>query len=604
MSMRVIDPDGRTVASGVSAFSVSEELQQNVLHHLSIPKPRLWSDKNPQLYRLIIELRVEDELVDIVETRFGIRSCEFDSEKGFLLNGERVKLNGVCLHHDGGCVGAAVPIKIWERRLKILKEMGANAIRCSHNPPDPGLLDLCDELGFLVMDEAFDEWRFLKGKAFGSNTHESRGYSEWFEQNYRDDLSAMVLRDRNHPSVIMWSIGNEIPEQTSPEGHLLARELIDICKKLDPTRLVTVACDQIEAEPRKATPEFLDTLDIVGYNYTGRWRSRAETLYDDDKRKYPHRLVLGTENSSTAGRRGFYGFKGELTEWSRPYYSMPVAVGKLLKYTMTHDYVAGDFMWTGVDYLGEAHWPHRSSNAGVLDTCGFPKDGYYFYKSIWNRETPMVHALPHWNIDAVPGTVIPVLCYTNCEYAEFLLNGKSYGKKAYAYPAYGMTEKYGHYDKPRRPVNTDDLFLAWDVPYEPGVLEVAGYNGGGEVCRFTSRTAGKPARLAAAADAGVIRADGRDIVHIEIRVEDAEGNFAASAENEISVSVSGAGRLLGLDNGRSDSHEIFSAGHMRAFSGMLLAIVQSNGEAGEITVEITGEGIHGAEVRLLARNYG
>ena len=396
-------PDGslcmqeRTAQSQQIAAGVREELL--FCQDFLLESPVLWDTENPALYKAVTKIYKDGLLLDEVCTVTGFRNVRFDSTQGFLLNGVRVKLNGVCVHHDGGCAGAAVHPQIWERRLEKLKAMGVNAVRMSHNPPDPALLDLCDRMGLMVMDEAFDEWRIMKGKELGSNTHESRGYSEWFDSCHEEDMRLMLLRDRNHPSIIIWSIGNEVPDQTVPEGYLTARQLKSICKELDPERLVTQANDQICAEPRAAAEEFLNELDVVGYNYVDRWRTRAETLYDDDKRTHPDWCVIGTENGSLGGVRGEYllDMKEKAGWWKMPYYSAPVKIGKLLHFTMTHDYVAGDFMWTGVDYLGEAHWPARSSSAGVLDTCGFEKDSYYFYQSIWKRPEPMAHLLPHWN---------------------------------------------------------------------------------------------------------------------------------------------------------------------------------------------------------------
>ena len=434
----IYGPDGslcmqeRTAQSQQIAAGVREELL--FCQDFLLESPVLWDTENPALYKAVTKIYKDGLLLDEVCTVTGFRNVRFDSTQGFLLNGVRVKLNGVCVHHDGGCAGAAVHPQIWERRLEKLKAMGVNAVRMSHNPPDPALLDLCDRMGLMVMDEAFDEWRIMKGKELGSNTHESRGYSEWFDSCHEEDMSLMLLRDRNHPSIIIWSIGNEVPDQTVPEGYLTARHLKSICRELDPERLVTQANDQICAEPRAAAEEFLNELDVVGYNYVDRWRTRAETLYDDDKRAHPDWCVIGTENGSLGGVRGEYllDMKEKAGWWKMPYYSAPVKIGKLLHFTMTHDYVAGDFMWTGVDYLGEAHWPARSSSAGVLDTCGFEKDSYYFYQSIWKRPEPMAHLLPHWNPEVEEGTIIPVLGYTSCESAELFLNGKSYGRKAYA----------------------------------------------------------------------------------------------------------------------------------------------------------------------------
>lgn len=558
---------------------------------ICVKAPRLWDISDPALYKVITSVWENEELQDEVELMTGFRSAVFDSDKGFLLNGKRVKLNGVCIHHDGGCAGAAVHPQIWERRLEKLKNMGANAVRMSHNPPDPALLDLCDRMGLLVMDEAFDEWRILKSKELGSNTHESRGYSEWFDSCHEQDLRTMLMRDRNHPGIILWSIGNEVPEQTAAQGYLTARHLKDICKEMDPDRAVTQANDQICAEPAAATQEFLDELDVVGYNYVNRWRTRAETLYDDDKRANPGWCVIGTENSSIGGVRGKYqlGMQEKAGWWKWPYYSAPVAVGRLLRFTMTHDYVAGDFMWTGIDYLGEAHWPGRSSSAGVLDTCGYEKDGYYFYQSIWKRREPMAHLLPHWNINVEKGTIIQVLGYTNCEYAELFLNGRSYGKKAYSYPAYGMTQYYGHFDKEPIPVNTDNLFLSWDVPYEPGCIELVGYRDGIDVVRHTVKTAGTPAAIRVTCFRQQLMADGQDIGQIEAEIIDAEGNLCPQAESELTFITEGTASVIGVDNGNPESHESMRANHIHAFGGRAYAVVRSDGTAGECIVRVCSE---------------
>jgi len=329
-------PDGslcmqeRTAQSQQIAAGVREELL--FCQDFLLKSPVLWDTENPALYKAVTKIYKDGLLLDEVCTVTGFRNVRFDSTQGFLLNGVRVKLNGVCVHHDGGCAGAAVHPQIWERRLEKLKAMGVNAVRMSHNPPDPALLDLCDRMGLMVMDEAFDEWRIMKGKELGSNTHESRGYSEWFDSCHEEDMRLMLLRDRNHPSIIIWSIGNEVPDQTVPEGYLTARHLKNICKELDPERLVTQANDQICAEPRAAAEEFLNELDVVGYNYVDRWRTRAETLYDDDKRAHPDWCVIGTENGSLGGVRGEYllDMKEKAGWWKMPYYSAPVKIGKLL----------------------------------------------------------------------------------------------------------------------------------------------------------------------------------------------------------------------------------------------------------------------------------
>ncbi len=577
-----------------SAQNVEDTPKKTVVcQEFAIDEPMLWAPEHPSLYEVVTKLYRGDVLLDEVHSHTGLRSAVFHKEKGFLLNGEKCKLNGVCIHHDGGCIGAAVPPEIWERRLRKLKEMGVNAIRMSHNPPDPALLELCDREGFLVMDEAFDEWKILKGKEFGSNTHESRGYSEWFEQCHEEDLRAMLLRDRNHPCIVIWSIGNEVPDQQQPRGYLTVRHLKEICRELDPDRVITQANDQICSEPFPAKEDFLKELDIVGYNYVGRWRSRAETFYDEDRRAHPDWCMIGTENGGIGGIRGEYPMKmSERSGWWRQtYYSAPVNVGKLLRYTMSHDYVAGDFMWTGIDYLGEAHWPERSSSAGVLDTCGFEKDGYYFYQSIWKRDVPMVHLLPHWNLDVEPGTILPVLCYTSCDCVELFLNGKSYGKKAYAYPAYGMTEEYGHFDSPQIPVNTGDLFLSWDVPYEPGCIEAVGYCNGQEAVREIVRTAGAPARIQAVCYQDKLPADGQSVGQIEVTLVDASGNFCPQADCTVTFTVEGPAALLGVDNGNPRCHESMKGNRISAFHGKPFALVRSDGNPGTCVSKISAAGL-------------
>lgn len=567
---------------------------------ITMQNSQLWSDKNPYLYKAVSELIHEGTLIDKYETVFGVRTVEFDPDKGCLINGERVKLNGVCLHHDGGSVGAAVPKKLWHRRLLLLKEMGCNAIRASHNPPDTGLLELCDELGFYVMDEAFDEWEQLKAKTAGSNTHESRGYSEWFKDNYLADMEAMLYRDRNHPSVIIWSIGNEVPEQTMEDGHILAKKLQDICHRIDPTRLCTQGNDQIFAEPKPATDDFLQILDIVGYNYTGRWRSRAETLYYDDKIANPNWIQLGTENPAAAGIRGDYRMDIPVSPWQRSYFAVPVYVGKLLRYTMSHDFVAGDFMWTGIDHLGESNWPSRSSSSGPIDTCGFVKDHFYFYKSIWNREEPMVYVFPHRNLDELKGTVLPVLCYTNCTYVELFVNGKSYGKKATSYPLYGMTETYNHFDSPSVAANTDDLFLSWDIPFESGNMEAVGYINDKEACRFKVQSAGKPTKIKAAIDVDSLQANGRDIAHIEITFEDENGIQNPIASNLVSIEIEGSAELIGIDNGNPNCHGSFKGNTKTAFNGKLLGIIRAKKDKGEITIKVSSDALEPAIIKIIS----
>ena len=561
---------------------------------VTLDTPDLWTPENPNLYELTLKLYKTDDagtatLLDQKSQSFGVRTADFDPDKGFLLNGRQVKLNGVCLHHDGGCVGAAVPAKIWERRLAKLKAMGCNSIRFTHNPPDPALLSMCDRMGFLVMAEAFDEWEITKQKEWGSNTHESLGYSKWFDQCGEQDLRAMLLRDRNHPCIIFWSIGNEVPEQLTENGWKVARRLKEIVYSLDPTRKITQANDQIKAEPVPATEEFLNTLDVVGYNYTDRWRGRAEGLYGEDRYKHPAWCVIGTENSSAGYLRNDARLDGD--PWRAPYYSVPVRIGHLLRYTMTHDFVAGDYMWTGVDYLGEASWPNRSQTCGVLDTCGFEKDGYYFYKSIWKREEPMVYICPHWNLDCPEETIVPVICYTSCHSAQLFLNGKSYGKKSYLYPAYGMSESFGHWTKRKEFPNTDDLFLSWDVPYIPGTLTVIGYDENNrEIARMERHTADYASALKIHAYERNVTMDAESVIQLDIDVTDALGRPVPEGAVAVNVEYDDHIRLLGTDNGRPDSHSQFLNSAIETFKGKAFAVFKPV-KPGCAVITVSGPGL-------------
>ena len=330
-----------------------------VVQALTVASPTLWSVTTPHLYRARCTVYVRDKQIDQETTTFGIRQIAFDVDRGFLLNGEHIKLNGVCIHGDGGAVGTAVPERMWERRLELLQTMGCNAIRLSHNPPAPELLDLLDRMGFLVMDESFDEWRHAKGQTPVYGYH--RYFDEWSER----DLVAMLERDRNHPSIVIWSAGNEIPDQTAPDGPATLQRLRDIIRSRDLTRPITAACDQIAADP-KATPEaFLDKLDVVGYNYVDRWHDRREKYYSIDRHDYPQRRFIGTESSALRGARGIYFVDQPVDEFfERPSNNL-IDIEQLQKFIQTYDYVSGDFLWVGIDYLGEAHWPNKLTVSGT-----------------------------------------------------------------------------------------------------------------------------------------------------------------------------------------------------------------------------------------------
>jgi beta-galactosidase len=579
----------QTIAAGDSTCFIQQ---------IAVPGPNLWSPENPYLYLVRSTLRDPENVADVYDTSFGIREAVFDAERGFLLNGKPIKLNGVCIHHEAGSVGAAVPLRVWERRLEILKEMGCNAIRTSHNPFAAEFLDLCDRMGFLVMAEAFDEWRVPKGQI-------RYGYSLYFDEWHERDLINFLQRDRNHPSVILWSAGNEIGDQSAPNGTETLRELLRIFHREDPTRPVTAACDRIASEPPSNTvkPEFLAELDIVGYNYVDRWRDRAEQYYSIDHAAIPDRRVIGTESGALGGIRGDYRslFPSDNPAEARRFLfqqNRNIDVEQLWQFVSTYEYVAGDFMWTGIDYLGESFWPMRISPSGVLDTCGFKKDGFYFYQSQWTQK-PMIHLFPHWNWEDKKGQVIPVTCYTNCDTVELFLNGKSFGVKGYAFPRMGMEGTYGDYPARARALRTTaDLHLTWDVPFEPGVLKAVGVKNGEVVTTVELATTGTPAAIALSADRSSISADRRDVTHVAVEIHDEQGRVVPVAMNDIVFTLEGEGRLIGVDNGDPLSHEDFKTNRRRAFNGLCMAIVQSTASAGSIRITAISPGLTSASLTV------
>lgn len=582
--------DGKSCAQAKTDIPARDSAA--ILQYIDLPAPERWDIDSPTLYTLMSRVYMDGKLVDEITTPFGIREIAYDTEQGFSLNGRKVILQGVCLHHDGGCVGAAVPPQIWRRRLSKLKEMGANALRFSHNPPDPALLDAADEMGFVVMDEAFDEWANMKIKEYGSNTHESRGYSEWFTTCWQEDMTAMLLRDRNHPSIIMWSVGNEVREQLVPYGWNIAKALVGLCHSIDPSRPVTQACDQVKAEPQRAYTEFLEQLDIVGVNYTDRWRERAETFFDEEKREHPDWLLMGSEDDSVSGLRGDYSLSYDSrSRHPLPYQAKMLKAEKLWKFIRTRPYVIGSFMWTGIDYLGECFWPYKGASAGVIDTCGYEKDGFYFYQSQWVKDRPVLYVCPHLNLDLEQGYVYPVVVYTNCFSAELFVGGKSYGIKSYEFPAQGMSLSWGHYDSPAAPITTNDLHLTWDVPYTGQELTVIGRDPeGNEIARRVLRRAGAPVSLEARADRERLAADGRDVVQIDITLLDSEGQIVPDHELPVSVNVDG-GTLLGMDNGDPGCLELYRSGVRESFRGRVFAVVQVPRQAGALRIEISAPGM-------------
>ncbi len=586
----LIDPEGNEVAkietSKLQILTNKIEVEQKK----QIDTPSLWSIETPVLYTLRTMVLKGKIPVDEVNTSFGMRKVEYDVDRGFLLNGKHVKMNGVCLHHDGGCLGAAVPQRLWERRLKILKTMGCNAIRTAHNPPAPEFLDLCDRMGFLVMDEAFDEW------TIGKTEH---GYHKYFEQWSERDLVDFIHRDRNHPSVVMWSVGNEVREQPREGGHEVLRKLVEIVRREDPTRPFTQGCDNIAADGGSTTPEFLELLDIVGYNYVDRWHERRELYYSIDRHEHPNWKMVGTESSSVGGIRGGYSL-GRDPNVIRPNYNLRmIRAEQLWKFVATHDYVIGDFMWTGIDYLGESWWPGKNASSGVIDLCGFPKDGYYFYQSQWTQE-PMIHLFPHWNWPGYEGKVIPVLCYSNCDAVELFLNDKSYGEKRLEFPRQGTSGGWNRYANPRINPTTADLHLSWDVPYHPGVLRAIGKKNGQVVCTQEVRTTGQAAAIRLKADSDSISMP-RDIAHVEIQIVDTDGNIIPTADNLVQFIIEGPGRIIGVDNGNPRDHDSYQEPQRRAFNGLCLAILQSSSEPGKIKFTARSEGLKEASVEITVK---
>jgi beta-galactosidase len=596
LSTSVLDRDGKVIQTADASQSLAASTEYEFVQQLRVAKPNLWSIDNPYLYTVRSTLADRGHIADeYYETPLGIRTITFDADRGCLLNGKPVKLNGVCLHHEAGSVGAAVPERVWERRLELLKSMGCNSIRTSHNPYAPEFLDLCDRMGFLVMNEAFDEWRVAKSQTpdYGYRIH----FDEWSER----DVTDFIRRDRNHPSVALWSAGNEVVDQVVPAGVETLRRLLAIFHREDPTRLVTVGCDHIVSEPEAVSNEFLDLLDVVGYNYVDRWRDRAQKYYSIDRQAFPHRKVIGTESPSMGGIRGDY-------RWAFPQAAQSrmrgvggnrgVDVEQLWSFVRTYDYVSGDHMWTGIDYLGESRWPAKNSSSGVIDTCGFTKDGYYFYQSQWSTK-PMIHLFPHWNWKGKEGEFIPVLCYTNCDTVELFLNGKSLGVQGYWFPRSGMENKYSNFPARASAARTTaDLHLAWTVPYQPGTLKAVGVKDGEVVSQVEITTAGEPAAIGLSVDRNTIIADRRDVAHVTVQILDAQGRVVPDADHEITFQIQGGGKIIGLDNGNPLSHEDFKSDRRKAFHGLCLAIVQSTAKPGQIQLTGTSPGLRSGSITI------
>jgi beta-galactosidase len=597
----IMDKEGKLVQSDETCQSIAAGGNYEFVQQLKIEQPNLWSVEDPYLYTIHSQLSDATGIVDVYETKTGIRTTVFDADKGFLLNGKQVKLNGVCLHHEVGPVGAAVPEQVWRRRLEKLKTMGCNSIRASHNPYAPEFMDMCDEYGFLVMDEIFDEWKEPKRQTpdFGYRIY----FDEWSER----DVTNFVRRDRNHPSNILWSAGNEIDDQAVPAGVETLRRLVEIFHREDPTRMVAVCCNLIGSTPRGASPEFLAQADVVGYNYVNGKPGRTEKYYSIDKQAYPQRRFVGSEDGSLGNARGDYtwlfpqvikevpgGHDDPLMKTIRNSHDLWHEFEQMWKFVKINDYVAGNYMWTGIDYLGECQWPQKTNTAGVLDSCSFEKDSYYWCQSQWT-EKPMVHLLPHWNWPGKEDEYIPVLCYTNCDCVELFLNGKSLGIQGYWFP---RTDRFVNPARYAAPCTTSDLHLKWTVPWQPGTLKAVGYKNGKIAVKEEISTTGKPAAIGLSIDRNNLTADSRDVAHVTVTVLDIDGRVVPVADNEITFKIEGAGRLIGLDNGNPFSHEDFKGTKRKAFNGLCLAVVQSTNKPGTIKLTATSPKLKSATVAI------
>jgi beta-galactosidase len=590
----VLDDAGREVAHAESPLTMDRDTIAILAQRIAVASPRLWSVESPTLYTLRTELltaRPPARPSDVVATVFGFRTVAFDKDQGFLLNGRRVKLRGVNLHHDGGAVGAAVPERLWEVRLERLKAMGANAIRTSHNPPAPEFLDLCDRMGFLVMAEAFDEWTM--GKV-------PEGYHQYFAQWSERDVTDFVQRDRNHPSIVLWSAGNEIGEQTTADGVDVLRRLVGIFHREDPTRPVTTGNDQIDADGHPATLAFLAAEDVVGYNYVDRWHERRELFAEQDRRDHPDWKMIGTESGNIFTTFSESYSLGDSMAVVRPNYTTGmIEAERLWKWVELHDYFAGNFMWSGVDYLGESVWPFIGFSSGALDFDSRPKDAYYLYQSLWT-DRPVLHLFPHWTWPGREGQTIPVMVYTNCSSVELFLNGKSLGEKSIEFPAQGTSGGWNSYALPVVRATTNDVHLSWDVPYAPGVLRAVGRRRDGTVaCHDEVRTAGPPAAIRLSADRDTVTTGPGDVSLVSFEIVDSAGTVVPTANRLVRFTVTG-GTIVVLSNADLADHDPFQADHRKAYGGRGLAIVRAAGP-GVMTVTASGAGVRGATVRVQVR---
>lgn len=580
MLLEVFDPAGASMG-GYGLEAHFDGGHEKFAASFNSTDPELWSVDDPMLYTLKISLYSGSELLDCVNETFGYRTAEFDPDRGFLLNGEPVKLHGVCMHHDLGALGSALNEAALARQLRIMKEMGVNAIRTSHNMPARQLVQLCDEMGLLVDSEAFDMWE--KPKTEFDN-------HRFFTEHAERDVRSWIERDRNHPCIIMWSIGNEINDTIDPHGLDITKRLYEYVLKYDPkgNAAPTIGSNYMGDENAQKCS---DVVKLAGYNY-------SEYLYDEHHAKYPDWVIYGSETASAVRSRGIYRFPAELpllTGEDCQCSSLDNSVvgwgsSAMKSWRLDRDcpFCCGQFIWTGFDYIGEPT-PYNTKNSyfGIVDTAGFPKDIYYFYQSVWvsPEQKKVLHIVPsYW--DFIPGQEIDVLIYSNARDVELFLNGKSIGSHVMELET------------------SQDMRAHFKVPFEPGVLRVVGHFADGSECSEVLHTPSDPAAVVLTSDKETLLADGRDIAFVEISTVDVNGIPVGNARNLIRVEVSGAGRLVGLDNGDSTDYDSYKGDNRRLFSGKLLAMVESTLEPGEITVRAYSEGLENAELRLVSENCG
>lgn len=587
----IISPEGKTVATKKNKGYINHG--QPFTQNFIVEKPKLWSPESPALYRAVSKIYKGETLLDSYATRFGIRSIEFIADKGFYLNGKHRKFQGVCNHHDLGPLGAAINVSALRHQLVMLKDMGCDAIRTSHNMPAPELVELCDEMGFMMMIEPFDEWDIAKCE---------NGYHRYFNEWAEKDMINMLHHYRNNPCVVMWSIGNEVPTQCSPEGYKVARFLQDICHREDPTRPVTCGMDQVSCVLDNG---FAAMIDIPGFNY------RAHR-YQEAYNRLPQNLVLGSETSSTVSSRGVYKFPvikqhtaiyddHQSTGYDLEHCSWSNVPDEDLALADDYPWTIGQFVWTGFDYLGEPSpydtdaWPSHSSLFGIIDLASLPKDRYYLYRSLWNKESPTLHVLPHWNWHGREGENTPVFVYTSYPEAELFVNGKSYGKQ------HKLTR-----EESKALQGKDSLWLQrryrlmWmDVPYTPGEVKVVAYDDKGKaVAEKIVRTAGKPHHIELTSSRSTLKADGKDLAYVTLRIVDKNGNLCPTDGRLVSFKVKGTGKYRASANGDPACLDLFHLPQMHAFNGMLTIIVQAEEEAGIMELQATAKGIKAGKIQI------